>query len=111
MRNASKSIGELQAQLAEERSKNDALTLVNESLSVCKRRKKISVDPNTQFSNVEAIKRAQAEARVASAAEAENRAQPDNTVAGRAEKIVTHELNCSFVECLFQFKAQHSFME
>ncbi|KAI0999582.1 hypothetical protein K3495_g8613 [Podosphaera aphanis] len=73
MRKPAKSIGQLQAQIAEERMKNQALSLENGRLSANKKRKKVIADPNTQFSGIEAIKRAQEEATIALTSEAVNR--------------------------------------
>ncbi|KAI1002391.1 hypothetical protein K3495_g5811 [Podosphaera aphanis] len=58
MRKFTKSIGEFQAQLAEKTIVNDAQALKIERLSASKKRKRISVNPNTQFSDIEAIKKA-----------------------------------------------------
>ncbi|KAI1005771.1 hypothetical protein K3495_g2440 [Podosphaera aphanis] len=58
MRKVTKSIGEFQAQLAEKTIVNDTQALEIERLSASKKRKRISVNPNTQFSDIEAIKKA-----------------------------------------------------
>ncbi|KAI0996264.1 hypothetical protein K3495_g11915 [Podosphaera aphanis] len=47
MRKTAKSIGQLQAQIAEERMKNQALSLENGRLSANEKRKKVIADPNT----------------------------------------------------------------
>ena len=73
MRKIAKSTGELQAQLAEKATIIEAQALEIERLSQSKRRKRITVDTNTQFSNIEVIKRAQEEAKLVSGKEAENR--------------------------------------
>ena len=104
MRKTAKSIGELQAQLAEERMKNQALSLKNGRLSANKKRRKVIADPITQFSGIEAIKRAREEARVASDSEAVNRTQRVNTAARRAEISTEHGQANSFEECLFEFE-------
>ena len=104
MRKTAKSIGELQAQLAEEKMKNQALILENNRLLVNKKRKIVTVDPNTQFSNIEAIKRAQEVARVASASAEVSRARRVNTATGRAETHVEYGQAYSFKDCLFEFQ-------
>ncbi|KAI1004913.1 hypothetical protein K3495_g3306 [Podosphaera aphanis] len=104
MRKTAKSIGQLQAQIAEERIKNQALSLENGRLSANNEKKKVIADPNTQFSGIEAIKRAQEDATVASTSEAVSRTQRVNTAARRAEISTEHGQACSFKECLFEFE-------
>ncbi|KAI1004624.1 hypothetical protein K3495_g3587 [Podosphaera aphanis] len=102
MRKTSKSIGELQAQIAEERMKNQALSLENSRLLASKKRKKVIADLNTQFSGIEALKRAQEEARVASASELVNRTRRVNAAARRAEISTEYGQAYSFEECRFE---------
>ncbi|KAI0993257.1 hypothetical protein K3495_g14927 [Podosphaera aphanis] len=97
-------MGQLQAQIAEERMKNQALGLENGRLSANKKRNKVIVDPNTQFSGIETIKRAQEEATIASKSEAVNRTRRVSTTARRAEISTEHGQAYSFKECLFEFE-------
>lgn len=62
------------------------------------------VDRNTQISKIEAIIRAWAEVRAASASEEVNRAQRVNTLAGRTEIFEKHGQAYSLKDCLFEFK-------
>ncbi|KAI0993045.1 hypothetical protein K3495_g15139 [Podosphaera aphanis] len=86
-RKIAKSIGELQAQLAEKMTIIEAQALEIERLSQSKRRKRITVDANTQFSNIEVIKRAQEEAELISDKEVEERAQRKKGVSKVVEKV------------------------
>ncbi|KAI1002967.1 hypothetical protein K3495_g5236 [Podosphaera aphanis] len=104
MRKVTKSIGEFQAQLAEKTIVNDAQALKIERLSASKKRKRISVHLNTQFSDIEAIKKAQEEAKVASAIDAQNRTRREERATRRAELNVNHEQTYSFEECLIEFE-------
>ncbi|KAI0993614.1 hypothetical protein K3495_g14570 [Podosphaera aphanis] len=79
MRKVTKSIGEFQAQLAEKTIVNDAQALEIERLSASKKRKRISVNSNTQISDNEAIKTAQEEAKVASAIDTQNRTRREES--------------------------------
>ena len=110
MRKTAISIGELQAQLAEEKMKNQALILENNRLLVNKKRKIVTVDPNTQFSNIEAIKRAQEVARVASASAEVSRARRVNTATGRAETHAEYGQAYSFKDCLFEYRSRVMFV-
>ncbi|KAI1001997.1 hypothetical protein K3495_g6210 [Podosphaera aphanis] len=93
-----------QAQLAEKTIVNDAQALEIERLSASKKRKRISVYPNTQFSDIEAIKKAQEEAKVVSAIDAQNRTRREERATRRAELNVNHAQTYSFEECLIEFE-------
>lgn len=104
MRKTAKSIGQLQAHIAEERMKNQALSFEKGRLSANKKRRKEIVDPNTQFPGIEAIKRAQKEVTAASTSEAVNRTRRVNTATRRAEISTEHGQAYSLRECLFEFE-------
>ncbi|KAI1003246.1 hypothetical protein K3495_g4962 [Podosphaera aphanis] len=104
MRKVTKSLGEFQAQLAEKTIVNDAQALEIERLSASKKRKRISVHLNTQFSDIEAIKKAQGEAKVALAIDAQNRTRREERANRRAELNVNHEQTYAFEECLIEFE-------
>ncbi|KAI0994013.1 hypothetical protein K3495_g14170 [Podosphaera aphanis] len=104
MRKVTKSIGEFQAQLAEKTIVNDAQALKIERLSASKKRKRISVHLNTQFSDIAAIKKAQEEAKVASAIDAQTRTRREERATRRAKLNVNHEQTYSFEECLIEFE-------
>ncbi|KAI1001114.1 hypothetical protein K3495_g7082 [Podosphaera aphanis] len=104
MRKVTKSIGEFQAQLAEKKIVNDDQALEIERLSASKKRKRISVNPNTQFSDIEVIKKAQEEAKVASAIDAQNRTRREERATRRAELNVNHAQTYSLEESLIEFE-------
>lgn len=71
---------------------------------VNKKRKKVTVDPNTQFSNIKAIKGAQEVARVASASDEVSRARRVNAATGRAETHVEYGQAYLFKGCLLELQ-------
>ena len=103
-RKIAKSIGELQAQLAEKMTIIEAQALEIERLSQSKRRKRITVDANTQFSNIEVIKRAQEEAELVSDKEAENMAQRKRGVSTMVKNFTDQTNTYSFEDFLLEFK-------
>ncbi|KAI1004041.1 hypothetical protein K3495_g4170 [Podosphaera aphanis] len=103
MRKVTKSIGEFQAQLAEKTIVNNAQAFEIERLSASKKRKRISDHPNTQFSDIEAIKKAQ-EAKVASAIDAQNKTRREERATRNAGLNVNHEQTYSLEECLIEIK-------
>ncbi|KAI1005843.1 hypothetical protein K3495_g2376 [Podosphaera aphanis] len=82
----------------------EAQALEIERLSESKRRKRITVDANTQISNIEVIKRAQEEAELVSDKEVEDRAQRKKGVSKVVEKVADQTNTYSFEDCLFEFK-------
>ncbi|KAI0992819.1 hypothetical protein K3495_g15365 [Podosphaera aphanis] len=82
----------------------EAQALEIERLSQSKRRKRITVDANTQFSNIEVIKRAQKEAELVSDKEVEDRAQRKKGVSKVVEKVADQTNTYFFEDCLFEFK-------
>ncbi|KAI0997122.1 hypothetical protein K3495_g11060 [Podosphaera aphanis] len=82
----------------------EAQALEIERLSQSKRIKRITVDANTQFSNIEVIKRAQEEAELVSDKEVEDRAQRKKGVSKVVEKVADQTNTYSFEDCLFKFK-------
>ncbi|KAI1000789.1 hypothetical protein K3495_g7406, partial [Podosphaera aphanis] len=95
-RKIAKLTGELQAQLAEKMTIIEAQALEIERLSQSKRRKKITVDANTQFLNIEVIKRAQEEAELVSDKELEDGAQRKKGVSKVVEKVADQTNTYSF---------------
>ena len=104
MRKLAKSIGQLQAQLAEKTIANEAQKLQIERLSGTKKRKKVPAEPNSQFSNVKAVKRAREEVEVVSANEAANRAQREERASRNHENSLDQRHTYSSEDCLFEFE-------
>ncbi|KAI1000715.1 hypothetical protein K3495_g7481 [Podosphaera aphanis] len=105
MRKPAKSIRQLQAQLAAARMKTHAQSLEDGRVSATKKkRKKAIADPNTQFSGIGAIKRAQEDPRIASASVVVNRTRRVITAARKAEISTEHGLTYSLEECRFEFE-------
>ncbi|KAI0992756.1 hypothetical protein K3495_g15429 [Podosphaera aphanis] len=82
----------------------EAQALEIERLSQSKRRKRITVDANIQFSNTEVIKRAQEIAELVSDKEVEDRAQRKKGVSKVVEKVADQTNTYSFEDCLFELK-------